>query len=52
MLSNTHKATREDVMLLCQMGNMPDALARDNAQRFARDVMPDLRDLWSDYENP
>lgn len=37
------------VMLLCQMGNMPDALARENTQRFAQDVMPHLKDLWSDY---
>jgi alkanesulfonate monooxygenase SsuD/methylene tetrahydromethanopterin reductase-like flavin-dependent oxidoreductase (luciferase family) len=39
------------VMLLCQMGNMPDALARENTQRFAREVMPHLRDLWSGYED-
>jgi len=39
------------VMLLCQMGNMPDALARENTQRFAHDVMPGLRDLWSNYED-
>ena len=38
-------------MLLCQMGNMPDALARENTQRFAQDVVPSLRDLWSDYED-
>jgi len=38
------------VMLLCQMGNMPDALAREHTQRFAQDVMPPLRELWSDYE--
>jgi hypothetical protein len=37
-------------MLLCQMGNMPDALAREHTQRFAQDVMPPLRELWSDYE--
>ncbi|MDH3602600.1 MAG: flavin-dependent oxidoreductase, partial [Candidatus Tectomicrobia bacterium] len=40
-----------NVMLLCQMGNMPDALARENTQRFAQDVMPQLRGLWSDYED-
>jgi alkanesulfonate monooxygenase SsuD/methylene tetrahydromethanopterin reductase-like flavin-dependent oxidoreductase (luciferase family) len=40
-----------NLMLLCQMGNMPDALARENTQRFAREVMPSLRDLWSDYED-
>lgn len=39
------------VMLLCQMGDMPDELARENTQRFAQDVMPCLRDLWSEYED-
>jgi alkanesulfonate monooxygenase SsuD/methylene tetrahydromethanopterin reductase-like flavin-dependent oxidoreductase (luciferase family) len=39
------------VMLLCQMGDMPDELARENTQRFAQDVMPYLRDLWSEYED-
>ena len=38
------------VMLLCQVGNLPDALARENTRRVAQDVMPQLRDLWSDYE--
>jgi hypothetical protein len=33
------------------MGNMPDALARENTQRFATDVMPHLRTLWADYED-
>ncbi len=40
-----------NVLLLCQMGNMPDALARENTQRFAQNVMPHLRDMWSDYED-
>jgi alkanesulfonate monooxygenase SsuD/methylene tetrahydromethanopterin reductase-like flavin-dependent oxidoreductase (luciferase family) len=39
------------LLLLCQIGNMPDALTRENTQRFAHDVMPSLRDLWSDYED-
>jgi alkanesulfonate monooxygenase SsuD/methylene tetrahydromethanopterin reductase-like flavin-dependent oxidoreductase (luciferase family) len=39
------------VMLLCQMGDMPDALARENTQRFASDVMPHLRHLWANYED-
>jgi hypothetical protein len=36
---------------LVVMGNMPDALARENTQRFAADVMPHLRALWTDYED-
>jgi hypothetical protein len=37
------------MMLLCQMGNLPDALARENTQRFAQEVMPHLNGLWSEY---
>jgi len=37
------------MMLLCQMGNLPDALARENTQRFAQEVMPHLKGLWSEY---
>jgi alkanesulfonate monooxygenase SsuD/methylene tetrahydromethanopterin reductase-like flavin-dependent oxidoreductase (luciferase family) len=40
-----------NVMLLCQMGDLPDALARENTQRFAHDVMPHLKGLWSEYED-
>ena len=39
------------LMLLLQMGDLPDALARENTQRFAQDVMPYLKGLWSDYED-
>ena len=30
---------------------MPDVLARENTQRFARGVMLHLKDLWSGYED-
>ena len=40
-----------NAMLLCQIGDMGDELTRENTQRFAQDVMPHLRDLWSDYED-
>jgi alkanesulfonate monooxygenase SsuD/methylene tetrahydromethanopterin reductase-like flavin-dependent oxidoreductase (luciferase family) len=40
-----------NAMLLCQIGSMGDELTRENTQRFAQDVMPHLRDLWSDYED-
>ena len=39
------------LMLLLQMGDLPDALARENTQRFAQDVMPHLKGLWSEYED-
>jgi hypothetical protein len=39
------------LMLLLQMGDLPDALARENTQRFAQDVMPSLKGLWSEYQD-
>jgi len=39
------------LMLLLHMDNLPDALARENTQRFAHDVMPHLTGLWSAYED-
>jgi hypothetical protein len=39
------------LMLLLQMGDLPDALARENTQRFAQDVMPSLKGLWSEYDD-
>jgi alkanesulfonate monooxygenase SsuD/methylene tetrahydromethanopterin reductase-like flavin-dependent oxidoreductase (luciferase family) len=39
------------LMLLLQMGDLPDALARENTRRFAQDVMPYLKGLWSEYED-
>ena len=37
--------------MLLQMGDLPDALARENTQRFAQDVMPYLKGLWAEYED-
>ena len=39
------------LMLLCQFGDMPHELAMKNTELFATEVMPDLRDLWSEYED-
>jgi hypothetical protein len=39
------------LMLLLQMGDLPDALARENTQHFAQDVMPSLKGLGSEYED-
>ena len=39
------------LMLLLQMGDLPEALARENTQRFAQDVMPSLKGLRSEYED-
>ena len=38
-------------MLLCQFGDMPKELANKNTELFAKEVMPYLGDIWSDYED-
>src|SRR6266849_2584221 len=37
---------RTQATLLLQIGHLPDALARENTQSFAHDVMPYLKGLW------
>jgi hypothetical protein len=39
------------LMLLMQIGSMPPELVRKNTEMFAREVMPHLRNIWSDYED-
>ena len=39
------------LMLLMQFGNMPRDKAMKNTRLFAEKVIPNLRDLWSDYED-
>jgi alkanesulfonate monooxygenase SsuD/methylene tetrahydromethanopterin reductase-like flavin-dependent oxidoreductase (luciferase family) len=39
------------MMLLLQFGSMPRELVRKNTELFATEVMPHLRNLWSDYED-
>ena len=39
------------LMLLCQIGSMPPELVRKNTELFAREVMPHLRGIWSNYED-
>ena len=38
-------------LMLLQMGDLPDALAHENTQRFAQDVMPSLKGLWSESQD-
>ena len=38
-------------MLLSQFGDMPRELAFKNTELFATEVMPHLRDMWSEYED-
>jgi alkanesulfonate monooxygenase SsuD/methylene tetrahydromethanopterin reductase-like flavin-dependent oxidoreductase (luciferase family) len=39
------------LLLLLQFGNMGKDLAKYNTKLFAEQVMPQLADLWSEYEN-
>ena len=39
------------MMLLCQFGDMPKELTNQNTALFAEEVMPNLRDIWKDYED-
>jgi len=39
------------LMMIMQVGSMTPELVRKSTELFAREVMPDLRDLWTDYED-
>jgi hypothetical protein len=39
------------MMLLLQFGSMTRELVRKNTELFAAEVMPHLRDLWSEYDD-
>ena len=39
------------LMTLLQFGSMPKHLANKNTELFGREVLPGLRDIWSEYED-
>jgi alkanesulfonate monooxygenase SsuD/methylene tetrahydromethanopterin reductase-like flavin-dependent oxidoreductase (luciferase family) len=39
-----------NLMLLLQFGDMPKELAMKNTTLFANEVMPHIKDIWSEYE--
>jgi len=39
------------LMTLCQFGSMPPELVRQNTELFATEVLPSMRELWSEYED-
>jgi hypothetical protein len=39
------------LMVLCQFGSMPPELVRKNTGLFARDVMPHIRPLFTEWED-
>ena len=40
------------LMLLLQIGNMPRHQAMKNMEMFAKEVMPGLKDIWEEYDDP
>ena len=39
------------LMVLLQIGSMPKSLTMKNTELFAREVLPHVKDMWSEYEN-
>ena len=39
------------MMVLLQFGSMPPELVRKNTELFAKEVLPHVRHLWSEYED-
>ncbi|MEX1253582.1 MAG: LLM class flavin-dependent oxidoreductase [Dehalococcoidia bacterium] len=51
-LEEAAKALRiGQMMVLLQFGSMPPELVRKNTELFAREVMPHVRNLWSEYDD-
>ena len=40
------------LMCLLQIGTMPKDLTRKNMELFTREVMPAVKDMWSEYDDP
>ena len=41
-----------NLAVLCQFGNMPDELVRQNTQLFGEKVAPGLRNMFSEWDHP
>lgn len=39
------------LMVLCHFGNMPLELTKRNTELFAKEIMPHMKQMWSDYED-
>ena len=39
-----------NLLVMLQMGSMPTDLVKHNIDLFAGQVMPGLKDIWSEYE--
>ena len=40
------------LMCLLHIGTMPKDLTLKNTELFAKEVMPHIKDIWGDYEDP
>ena len=40
------------LMCLLHIGTMPKDLTRKNMELFTREVMPGIKDLWNEYDDP
>ena len=40
------------LMVLLQIGSMPKDLTRKNMELFTQEVMPAVKDIWSEYDDP
>ncbi len=40
------------LMVLLHIGSMPDEIARKNTELFAKEVLPAVKSLWDEYDDP
>ena len=40
------------LMVLLHIGTMPKELTMKNLELFSREVLPIVKDMWSEYEDP
>jgi alkanesulfonate monooxygenase SsuD/methylene tetrahydromethanopterin reductase-like flavin-dependent oxidoreductase (luciferase family) len=40
------------LMVLLHIGSMPDEIARKNTELFAKEVLPAVKGLWDEYDDP
>ena len=55
MVENLRKAVEGlrvgNLMVLLQIGSMPKDLTMKNTELFATQVLPHIRDMWSEYDD-
>ena len=55
VIKNLRKAAENlrvgQLMVLLQIGSMPRELTMKNTELFAKEVLPYIQDMWSEYED-